>query len=90
MLDVYEALLNGVEEVRKAGEEEISGVDSFLSSDGPVKVASLDDLFKFARISDNTLVHKAEKDLWRIGEDEKGDVVVERLFNPGSKEPLRI
>lgn len=88
MQDIYETLLDGVGELKQA-DEDVSGIDSFLSG-GPVKVASLDDLFKFARISDNTLVHKAEKDLWRIGEDDKGQVVIERLFDPASNEPLRI
>lgn len=86
-MDVYDELLKGVSTLPKV-DEETSGIDSFLGE--KMKVASLDDLFKFARISDTTLVHKAEKDLWRISEDDKGQVAIERLFDPESKEPLRI
>ena len=64
-------------------------MDSFLSSN-KIKVASLSDLADFLRIGSETLVHKAEKDLWRVSEDNNGKVVIERLFNPDTKQPLKI
>jgi hypothetical protein len=70
-------------------ETEFCGVDSFLT-EGKVKVASLSDLADFFRIGSDTLVHKAEKDLWRVSEDNNGKVFIERLFNPDTKKPLKI
>jgi len=67
------------------------GMDDYLSGQQVrVKVASLGDLRAFLRIGTDTLVHKAEKDLWRIGEDGKGQIVIERLFDPNSKEPIKV
>lgn len=87
--DMYKALAEGLELLKNSGcEEETSPCDDFLSD--KMKVASLGDLRSFLRIGDDTLVHKAEKDLWRIGENEKGEVVVERLFDSENGKPLRI
>jgi hypothetical protein len=58
-------------------------------SSGKAVVASLGDLSGFFRISEDTLVHKAQKDLWAIKEH-NGQVVIERLFDPASKEALKI
>jgi hypothetical protein len=87
-MDIYEDLIKNVGDLRNA-EEEISGLDSFLAS-GKVVVASLGDLSSFFRVSNDTLVHKAMKDLWAINQNEKGEVVIERLFNPNTNEPLKI
>jgi hypothetical protein len=70
-------------------EVEACDMDSFLTGE-KIKVASMSDLADFFRISTDTLVHKAEKDLWRVSEDNKGKVVIERLFNPDTKKPLKI
>ena len=70
-------------------EVEACDMDSFLTGD-KIKVASLSDLADFFRIGSETLVHKAEKDLWRVSEDNNGKVVIERLFNPDTKQPLKI
>ncbi len=88
-MDIYEELLKDVESLRNAGEE-VSGLDDFLTGQNQIKVASIDDFFNFHRISKDTLVHKAQKDLWKLSEDENGQVVIERLFNPDTKQPLRI
>lgn len=86
---MYEALAEGLELLKTADEEEQgSPFDDFLSN--KVKVASLGDLRSFLRIGEDTLVHKAEKDLWRIGENDRGEVVIERLFDPKTQEALRI
>jgi len=87
MDDVYANLLK---ESRKDLDTVVPcGMDEFLSGN-QVKVANLGDLHAFLRISTDTLVHKAERDLWRIGEDSKGQVVIERLFDPNSKEPIKV
>ena len=87
-MDIYEGLVKDMGGLKEASEE-VSGMDGFLSGD-KVKVSSIDDFFNFARISSDTLVHKAEKDLWKLSEDEKGQVVIERLFDPNTQQPLRI
>lgn len=87
-MDIYESLLKGSSELKNSSEE-TSGMDGFLSGD-VIKVSSLDEICSFVRIGSDVLVHKAEKDLWRIGEDEKGQIVIERLFDPNTKEALKV
>ncbi len=92
--DIYQTLLNDAGSLKDAEVADVCGLDNFLTPAEPlpdkVKVASIGDLRDFLRISTDTLVHKAEKDLWRINEDKKGQVVIERLFNPDTKEPIRV
>lgn len=95
-MDIYEDLLQSMKGLRNA-EEETSGLDEFLSPSkeatilpDKMKVASLGDLSAFFRVSCDTLVHKAEKDLWRISEDKNGGVIVERLFDPDTKQAIRV
>jgi hypothetical protein len=87
-MDIYEDLIKNAGSLRNA-EEEISGIDDFLSA-GPVRVASLGDLSGFFRVSNDTLIHKAQKDLWAIKESNNGEVIIERLFDPSTNEPLKI
>jgi len=87
-MDIYEDLIKNAGNLNDV-DEEVSGVDAFLSSD-KIKVASLGDLSGFFRVSDDTLVHKAMKDLWAIKDNGKGEVIIERLFDPSTNEPLRI
>jgi hypothetical protein len=89
MEDIYQDLLKNMGSLNGVENQEFSGMDDFLSGK-KVKLASIDDFFNFLRIGNNTLVHKAEKDLWRVAENDNGDVVIERLFDPSTKEPLRI
>jgi len=84
---VYKILMKG--RIENNPDCTVSGMDDFFVED-KMKVSSLDQLFGFSRISDDTLVHKSKKDLWRISEDPKGEVIIERLFDPNSKEALQI
>jgi hypothetical protein len=84
---MYETLAKDACDIKD--EVEACDMDSFLTGD-KIKVASLSDLADFFRIGSETLVHKAEKDLWRVSEDNNGKVVIERLFNPDTKQPLKI
>jgi hypothetical protein len=68
-----------------------TGIDSFLEvhseSDVPmkknastrVKIASLEQLNPFHRISAETLVHKSTKDLWTVTRENDG-LYIQRLF----------
>jgi len=68
-----------------------TGIDSFLEahseSDRPirknasmkVRVASLEQLDSFHRISAETLVHKSTKDLWTVTREDDG-LYIQRLF----------
>lgn len=86
-MNIYEYLLGEAPNIREA--EDVSSIDMFLSSNR-VKVSSMSDLIGFSRVDGDTLIHKAQKDLWRISENKMGEVVIERLFDPSTKEPLRI
>jgi hypothetical protein len=88
-MDIYEELLKNHDSLKNA-DDEINGVDDYLTGNNQIKVASIDDFFSFHRVSKDTLVHKAEKDLWKLSEDDKGQVIIERLFDPDTKQPLRI
>jgi len=88
-MGIYEELLKNSSSLRGLEEVDPSGLDSFLSPNS-VKVASINDLSDFYRIAKDTLVHKSKKDLWRINENKKGEVVIERLFKPDSNEPIKI
>jgi len=92
--DIYKDLLSGMGSLKDAEVADVCGMDQFITPAQPlpdqVKVASIGDLRDFLRIAEDTLVHKAEKDLWRINEDKTGQVVIERLFNPDTKEPIRV
>ena len=86
-MDFYTKLAEDMGLLRDAPEE-VSGIDSFLSD--KMKLASMSDLLNFVRVGNDTLVHKAEKDLWRVGQNESGEIVVERLFDPDTNKALRI
>lgn len=53
------------------------------------KIGSLDDLEGFIRLSNDTLISKAEKDLWRVEEDEDGGLTIYRLFD-STDFPLKV
>lgn len=45
------------------------------------RISSLKDLKGFTRIASDTLIRKAEKDLWSLKQTGDGDWVIERLFD---------
>jgi hypothetical protein len=89
MSDIYSELLSKMGSL-ESEDHSIGGFDDYLSGKNTVKVASIDDFFNFLRIGSTTLVHKAEHDLWKVGENDAGEVVIERLFDPTTKEPLKV
>lgn len=95
-MGIYDELAAGLDSLKEAEgkEEEVCGLDSFLApkmvtSGEKIKIASLGDLSGFLRISNDVLVNKAQRDLWKISEN-GGQVVIERLFDADSKEPIRV
>ncbi len=52
------------------------------------KVASLQDLQGFVRLSAETLVHKSERDLWTLQKEADGKYYIERLFDDNGS-PLK-
>jgi hypothetical protein len=93
-MDIYEELLKDSGNLKGAADVDASGLDDFFTPPArlpdQIKIGSLGDLSDFFRVSSDTLVHKAEKDLWRISENKKGEVVIERLFNPETKKPIKV
>lgn len=46
-----------------------------------VRVASLQTLQGFQRISTETLIHKSDRDLWNLRKEADGSIVIERMFD---------
>jgi len=45
-----------------------------------VKISSCDISRYFERKDANILINKSTKDLWKLSQDENGDLIIERLF----------
>lgn len=56
-------------------------IDAFFAanSNKVFKIACMD-LTDFMKISDETLIHKSNKDLWRMMKDNDGNIYIQRLF----------
>lgn len=53
-----------------------------------VRVASVQQLAPFTRLSSETLIHKSQRDLWAIRKEADGNLYIERLFDD-SGSPLK-
>jgi hypothetical protein len=64
-----------------------TGLDCFLARNASMvtptrrKVASIQDLSSFVRLSADELVHKSTRDLWTIRRQGDGGLFVERTFD---------
>lgn len=56
-----------------------SAIDNFLKSKDSIKISSID-LGEFIKISEDILIHKSKKDLWKMYKDADGDICISRLF----------
>ena len=72
------------------------GLDDFMrrepqivTASGRRKIASLQDLAGFTRIGTDTLIHKADRDLWTIKSQSDGTMFVERMFSDDGN-PLKV
>lgn len=73
------------------GSIEVSGAPGFdalfkvepqlVQKTSRVRVASCQDLKGFVRVSEDTLVHKSDKDLWALRKESNGGFYIERLFD---------
>lgn len=45
------------------------------------KIVKLADLQDFQKVGNNLLIHKSERDLWAMEEDDEGNMVISRLFD---------
>ncbi len=72
-----------------------TGLDAFFSREpeivtpARIKVASIRDLSPFVRLSNDELIHKAERDLWSIKREPNGSMFVERMFDDNGS-PLKM
>lgn len=59
-----------------------SAIDGFLSDNKQdiIKVSSSMDLTDFMKVSENTLIHKSNKDIWKVLRDKSGNVFIKRLM----------
>ena len=53
-----------------------------------VRLASINQLQPFVRLSADTLIHKSNRDLWAIKKEADGSMVIERMFDD-SGAPLK-
>ncbi len=53
-----------------------------------VKVASLETLHPFVRLSSDTLIHKSDRDLWSLQKEADGSYFIQRLFDDNG-EPIK-
>ena len=70
-----------------------SGLDAFLAesqgqtvavrqaASSRVRVASLQQLQGFVRTAEDMLVHKSNRDLWALRQDQSGEFYIERMFD---------
>ena len=58
------------------------------SENNRIVLSSLDDLFSFNRVANDTLIHKSSEDLWKIGMDSSGQTYIEQLYTDNGK-PLK-
>lgn len=73
-----------------------SGIDAMLARNphivsppkSRVRVASLNQLDGFQRLSKDTLIHKSDRDLWSIRKEGDGSMVIERMFDDNGT-PIR-
>ena len=55
-------------------------IDGFLNTEKKFKKVSEIDLTNFIKISEDTLIHKSDQDLWQMAKDADGNVYISRLF----------
>lgn len=45
-----------------------------------IRISSMDDLKSYTRVGNDLLIHKCEKDLWKITKDSAGNDVIQKLY----------
>jgi hypothetical protein len=92
MDNIYTELQKAISEI-KSGNTLYQDVFSSTAFDGYLsktasekptirkRITSMRQLSSFTRVSEDTLIHKCEKDLWRLTKDSKGNDVIEKLYD---------
>jgi hypothetical protein len=70
--------LRGASDISDLSSKTASTIDYFLNENNFVKVSSMD-LENFLFFSDETLINKSTKDLWKMVKDKNGNVYISRL-----------
>jgi len=91
MNKLYDSLVNdrAARVACRVVQEEDFSIRDFLADGDKIKIACLDDLFQFAHISSDTLVHKSSNDLWQVEVDDDGQTFISKLFDSASGKPLK-
>lgn len=71
-----------VGEVEDLNSRTSSAIDGFLSDNRQdiIKISSNLDLTDFMKVSDDTLIHKSNKDIWKVMRDKSGTVFIKRMM----------
>jgi len=67
-------------EIKDLGHSKSSAVDNFLSPKEEIIKISSSMLDEFLKISEDTLIHKSKKDLWKVFKDGENNIYIKRLF----------
>jgi hypothetical protein len=74
--------LYGSDMIFDLSNKQSNSIDNFLSPNREIiKISSSMDLTDFMKVSEDTLIHKSKKDLWRIFQDKNGETFISRLFD---------
>ena len=59
-----------------------SAIDGFLADNEQqvIKISSNLDLTDFMKVSDDTLIHKSNKDIWKVMRDKSGTIFIKRMM----------
>jgi len=78
-LSVNSYLTEGIDDLNSRTS---SAIDGFLSDNKQniIKISSNMDLSDFMKVSDDTLIHKSNKDIWKVMKDKSGGVFIKRMM----------
>jgi hypothetical protein len=70
------------DEISELNSRTSSAIDGFLSGNthNIIKISSNLDLTEFMKVSDDTLIHKSNKDIWKVCRDKSGNAFIKRLM----------
>jgi len=73
------------DEIDELNSRTSSAIDGFLAdsynNNNIIKISSNLDLTDFMKVSNDTLIHKSDKDIWKVFRDKSGNVFIKRLMD---------